>query len=85
MSAWSPGPDARRAHPELAHLALLDLELTLLEGVLTDIHHGGANGHRKEATAQARSIVGVIRVLRAQIEAYRLLVDLPRLTEQRYR
>jgi len=83
MSAWSPGTDARRAHPELAHLAVLDLELAMLEGVITDIHHGGANGHRKEATAQARSMVGVMRVLRAQIEAYRLLVDLPRLERRR--
>ncbi|MCA9570219.1 MAG: hypothetical protein KC656_20390 [Myxococcales bacterium] len=85
MSAWSPGPDARRAHPELAHLAVLDLELAMLVGVLTDTHHSGANGHTREARDQARSIVGVVRVLRAQIEAYRHLVDLPRITDQRQR
>lgn len=85
MSAWSPDPDARRAHPELAHLAVLDLELDLLVGVLTDMHHGGATGHTNAARDQARSIVGVVRVLRAQIDAYRHLVDLPRITDRRQR
>ena len=85
MSAWSPDPEARRAHPELAHLAVLDLELAMLAGVLADTHHGGSNGHTTEARDQARSIVGVARVLRAQIEAYRHLVDLPRITERRHR
>lgn len=75
MSAWSPGDDSRRAHPELAHLAVLDHQLGLLASVLADVHAPG--GRPTVQRDQARSLNRVIRALRAQITAYRRLLDLP--------
>lgn len=75
MSAWSPGDDSRRAHPELAQLAVLDHQLVLLASVLIDVH--GAGGRPTEQRDQARSLIRVVRALRAQITAYRRLLDLP--------
>lgn len=79
-SPWSPSSEEAMRHPELAHLALLDHELALLEQVLASAH---ARGERwGPARDQARSIVGVMRLLRMQVEAYRQLLALPSGTER---
>lgn len=61
-------------HPELAHLALLDQGLALVEQVLCDAQAG--DGRSQPSRDQARSMVGVMRLLRGQIESYRKLIEL---------
>ena len=74
MSAWTPGDHSRRAHPELAQLAVLDHQLMLLAAVLADTHAAGRRpGEQRD---QARSLIRVVKVLRAQITAYRRLLEL---------
>jgi len=74
VSAWTPGDQSRRAHPELAQLAVLDHQLVLLAAVLADVHGGGKRpGEQRD---QARSLIRVVRVLRAQITAYRRLLEM---------
>ena len=75
MSAWTPGDQSRRAHPELAQLAVLDHQLLLLAAVLADVHSPGRRP--EEQRDQARSLSRVAQVLRAQITAYRRLLELP--------
>jgi hypothetical protein len=82
MSAWSPEDGQRRAHPELVHLAVLDLQLAMLARVLADIH-GEKGSSTTESKDQARSLARVMRALRAQIEAYRQVLELPRAPEPR--
>lgn len=76
MSApWSPSAEEGARHHELAHLALLDHQLALQEQAFADAHTG--NDANLPARDQARSMVGVMRLLRGQIEAYRKLLALP--------
>lgn len=79
-SPWSPSSEEVTRHPELAHLALLDHELALLEQALAAAH--AQAGRDRPARDQARSIVGVMRLLRMQVEAYRQLLALPPGTER---
>lgn len=72
---WSPSADQVSRHHELAHLALLDHQLALQEQAFADAHAGKAAN--APARDQARSMVGVMRLLRGQIEAYRKLLALP--------
>jgi len=83
MSAWIPDDGPRRAHPELSHLAVLDLQLALAARVLADTY--GTDDAQTASRDQARSLAGVMRALRSQIEAYRHILELPPAPEPRRR
>lgn len=72
--SWAPDDRARRAHPELAPMAVLDIQLELLSAQLADLH--APEGRPHEQRDQARALIRVVRALRAQITAYRRLLEL---------
>ena len=76
MSVWSPDDRERRAHPQLAQLAVLDHQLDVVVDQLADLH--APDGRPAEQRDQARALIRVVRALRAQINAYRRVLDVPR-------